>query len=94
VPRLSWFGDDLARVSSNLWGAYDALPQNELEYPHWRWLMNVQEFFLEQYDTVRWIVRDLFLKGLTDDQIRHQPEEGLNSIALVSLAYIALAGLC
>lgn len=56
--------------------------------------MNVQEFFLEQYDTVRWIVRDLFLKGLTDDQIRHQPEEGLNSIALVSLAYIALAGLC
>lgn len=33
------------------------------------------------YDTVRFIVNDLFLKGLTDDQIRHQPKEGLNSIA-------------
>jgi hypothetical protein len=43
--------------------------------------MDAREFFLEQYDTVRFIVNDLFLKGLTDDQIRHQPKEGLNSIA-------------
>lgn len=44
-------------------------------------LMDAREFFLERYDTVRFIVNDLFLKGLTDDQIRHQPKEGLNSIA-------------
>lgn len=44
-------------------------------------LMNVQEFFLEQYETVRWIVNDLFLKGLTHEQMRHQPKERLNSIA-------------
>jgi DinB superfamily len=43
--------------------------------------MNACEFFLGEYDTVRFIVNDLFLKGLTDDQIRHQPKEGLNSIA-------------
>jgi hypothetical protein len=43
--------------------------------------MEIQDFFLEQYETVRWIVNDLFLKGLTDEQLRHQPKEGLNSIA-------------
>jgi hypothetical protein len=43
--------------------------------------MNACEFFLGEYDTVRFIVNDLFLKGLTDHQIRHQPKEGLNSIA-------------
>ena len=43
--------------------------------------MNACEFFLEQYDTVRSIVDDLFLGGLNDDQLRHQPEAGLNSIA-------------
>lgn len=43
--------------------------------------MNACEFFLEQYDTVRSIVDDLFLRGLNDDQLRHQPEAGLNSIA-------------
>jgi hypothetical protein len=43
--------------------------------------MNACEFFLEQYDTVRSIVDDLFLRGLNDDQLRHQPESGLNSIA-------------
>lgn len=43
--------------------------------------MDAREFFLEEYDTVRSIVDDLFLKGVTDDQMRHQPKEGLNSIA-------------
>jgi len=43
--------------------------------------MDACEFFLEQYDTVRSIVDDLFLKGVSDDQMRHQPREGLNSIA-------------
>jgi hypothetical protein len=43
--------------------------------------MDAGDFFLQQYDTVCWIVSDLFLKGLSDDQIRHQPKEGLNSIA-------------
>src|SRR2546429_9760928 len=43
--------------------------------------MDACEFFLEQYDTVRSIVNDLFLKGVNDDQMRHQPKEGLNSIA-------------
>jgi hypothetical protein len=43
--------------------------------------MDACEFFLEQYDTVCGIVNNLFLKGLNDDQIRHQPAEGLNSIA-------------
>lgn len=43
--------------------------------------MNACEFFLEQYDTVRSIVNDLFLKGMDDDQMRHQPKEGLNSMA-------------
>ena len=27
------------------------------------------------------IVNDLFLKGITDDQMRHQPKDGLNSMA-------------
>jgi hypothetical protein len=43
--------------------------------------MDACEFFLEQYGTVRWIVNDLFLKGLNDDQMRNQPKEGLNSMA-------------
>src|SRR3974390_87523 len=43
--------------------------------------MDVQEFFLQEYDTVCWIVNDLFLKGVSDDQMRHQPKEGLNSMA-------------
>jgi hypothetical protein len=43
--------------------------------------METQTFFLEQYDTVRAIVNDMFLRGLDDDQLRHQPKEGLNSIA-------------
>jgi hypothetical protein len=43
--------------------------------------MDTRTFFLEQYDTVRAIVNDMFLRGLDDDQLRHQPKEGLNSIA-------------
>jgi hypothetical protein len=43
--------------------------------------MDACTFFLDQYDTVRSIVNDLFLKGLDDKQIRHQPKEGLNSCA-------------
>lgn len=43
--------------------------------------METQTFFLEQYDTVRAIVNDMFLRGLDDDLLRHQPKEGLNSIA-------------
>ena len=43
--------------------------------------MEAQEFFLQEYDTVCWIVNDLFLKGVSDDQMRHQPKEGLNSMA-------------
>ena len=43
--------------------------------------METRTFFLEQYDTVRTIVNDMFLRGLDDDQLRHQPKEGLNSIA-------------
>ena len=43
--------------------------------------MDVCDFFLEQHDTVRSIVNDLFLKGMSDDQMRHQPKEGLNSMA-------------
>jgi hypothetical protein len=40
--------------------------------------VDVQEFFLQEYDTVCRIVNDLFLKGVSDDQMRHQPKEGLN----------------
>ena len=46
--------------------------------------MEAQEFFLEQFDTVRGFVYEYCLKGLTDEQLRHQPQcglEGLNSIA-------------
>lgn len=43
--------------------------------------MDAQVFFLQQYDTVCSIVNDLFLKGVSDDQMRHQPKEGLNSMA-------------
>src|SRR3982074_1695030 len=43
--------------------------------------MDACEFFLEQYHTVRSIVNNLFLKGMSDDQMRHQPKEGLNSMA-------------
>jgi DinB superfamily len=42
--------------------------------------MTACELLVEQYDTVRSIVDDLFLRGLSDDQLRHQPNEGLNSI--------------
>jgi len=43
--------------------------------------MTGSELVLEQYNTVRSIVDDLFLGGLNDEQFRHQPAEGLNSIA-------------
>jgi DinB family protein len=46
--------------------------------------MDAQEFFLEQFDTVRGFVDEYCLKELTDEQLRHQPQcgpEGLNSIA-------------
>jgi DinB superfamily len=43
--------------------------------------MNASEFFLGQYDTVRSIIDDRYLRGLNDEQWRHQPEVGLNSIA-------------
>ena len=43
--------------------------------------MNTSQFFLEQYDTVYWIANNLFLSGMSDDQLRHQPAEGLNSMA-------------
>src|SRR5205085_1186423 len=43
--------------------------------------MDTRQFFLEQYDTVCFIVNELFLKGITDDQMRRQPDEGLNSMA-------------
>jgi hypothetical protein len=37
--------------------------------------METRTFFLEQYDTVRAIVNDMFLGDLDDDQLRHQPKE-------------------
>ncbi len=43
--------------------------------------MVAQEFFLEQFDTVYELFRQNCLKGLTDEQLRYQPKEGLNSIA-------------
>ena len=43
--------------------------------------METQTFFLEQYETVRTIVNEMFLRGVDDAQLRHQPKEGLNSIA-------------
>jgi hypothetical protein len=43
--------------------------------------MEAQDFFLEQFDTVRGFFYELCLKGLTDEQLRYQPKEGLNSIA-------------
>jgi hypothetical protein len=43
--------------------------------------MTACELLVEQYDTVRSIVDDIFLRGLSDDQMRYQPKEGLNSIA-------------
>jgi hypothetical protein len=43
--------------------------------------MTGPEVILEQYNTVRSIVDDLFLAGLNDEQFRHQPADGLNSIA-------------
>lgn len=43
--------------------------------------METQRFFLDQYDTVRSIVDEMFLRGLDDERMRHQPAEGLNSIA-------------
>jgi len=55
--------------------------------------MDACEFFLEQYHTVRSIVNNLFLKGMSDDQMRHQPKEGLNSMAWY-LWHTALARFC
>jgi hypothetical protein len=49
--------------------------------------MDSCEFFLEQYNTVCSIVNDLFLKGVTDEQMRHQPDDGLKFNGLVPLAY-------
>lgn len=43
--------------------------------------MVAQEFFLEQFDTVRELVNEYCIKGLTDEQLKYQPKEGLNSIA-------------
>ncbi len=43
--------------------------------------MVAQEFFLEQFDTVCELVNEYCIKGLTDEQLRYQPKEGLNSIA-------------
>ena len=43
--------------------------------------MDAQEFFLQEHETACWIVNDIFLKGMNDDQMRHQPKEGLNSMA-------------
>ncbi len=43
--------------------------------------MVAQEFFLEQFDTVRELVNEYCIKELTDEQLRYQPKEGLNSIA-------------
>ncbi len=43
--------------------------------------METRDFFLEQFDTVRELVYEHCLKGLSDDQLRYQPKEGLNSIA-------------
>jgi hypothetical protein len=42
--------------------------------------MNTSQFFVEQYDSVCSIADDLFLSGMSDDQMRHQPTEGLNSM--------------
>jgi len=42
--------------------------------------MEIRDFFLEQFDTVCGFVHEC-LKGLTDDQLKYQPKEGLNSIA-------------
>jgi len=43
--------------------------------------MDAREFFLEQFDTVRELARDHCINGLTDEQLKYQPQEGLNSIA-------------
>jgi hypothetical protein len=43
--------------------------------------MDAREFFVEQFDTVRELAHDHCIKGLTDDQLKYQPQEGLNSIA-------------
>jgi hypothetical protein len=43
--------------------------------------MEAQDFFLEQFDTVCGFFCELCLRGLTDEQLRYQPKEGLNSVA-------------
>lgn len=43
--------------------------------------METRDFFVKQFDTVRELVKEHCLKGLTDEQLRYQPHEGLNSIA-------------
>jgi hypothetical protein len=43
--------------------------------------MEPRYFFLKQFDTVRELANDHCVQGLTDEQLRYQPKEGLNSIA-------------
>lgn len=43
--------------------------------------MDAREFFVEQFDTVHDLAYDHCINGLTDDQLKCQPQEGLNSIA-------------
>src|SRR5262249_1494721 len=47
--------------------------------------MNAVQFFLEQYTTVRLIVDEMVFRGLSDDQLRHQPRADLNSLAWLLL---------
>jgi hypothetical protein len=43
--------------------------------------MDARDFFLEQFDMVRELAYEHCINGLTDEQLRSQPKEGLNSIA-------------
>src|SRR5262245_36666731 len=43
--------------------------------------MDARQFFLEQHAFVRSIVDELVLGGLSDDQLRHHPAAGQNSLA-------------
>lgn len=40
--------------------------------------MEAPDFFLEQFDTVCRFFYELCLKGLSQEQLRYQPKEGLN----------------
>ena len=42
--------------------------------------MEASEFFLQQYDDVRSIIDGMFLKDISDDQMRTPSEAGLNSL--------------